>query len=181
MEFTPKKTKVGSSITRKQSAPSKTYYSAYNPDDVIKGFNALTLGGLNNLSPTQWVRRYYDLNQLLASQVPGTKRTMTWSGFVNNWLNGNNGLVSEKFAQEHPYWSMVINGAGDAAALGGASNASKINKAIEYTPKATKVAFDVAKSNKNPLNFRNYGFLRDSRFYSDLDNYGIRNIMGDRA
>jgi hypothetical protein len=127
MEFTPKKTKVGSSITRKQSAPSKTYYSAYNPDDVIKGFNALTLGGLNNLSPTQWVRRYYDLNQLLASQVPGTKRTMTWSGFVNNWLNGNNGLVSEKFAQEHPYWSMVINGAGDAAALGGISNANKIN------------------------------------------------------
>ena len=52
MEFTPKKTKVGSSITRKQSAPSKTYRSAYNPDDIIKGFNALTLGGLNNLSPT---------------------------------------------------------------------------------------------------------------------------------
>jgi len=51
-EVTPKKTKVGSSITRKQFAPSKTYYSAYNPDDVIKGFNALTLGGLNNLSPT---------------------------------------------------------------------------------------------------------------------------------
>ena len=25
--------------------------SAYNPDDIVKGFNALTLGGLNNLSP----------------------------------------------------------------------------------------------------------------------------------
>jgi len=52
---------------------------------------------------------------------------MTWSGFVNNWLNGNNGLVSEKFAQEHPYWSMGINGVGDAVALGGIANASKIN------------------------------------------------------
>jgi hypothetical protein len=76
---------------------------------------------------------------------------------------------------------MGINGVLDAATLGGASNASKINKAVEYAPKATKVAFDVAKSNKNPLNFRNYGFLRDSRFYADLDDYGIRNIMKDRA
>jgi hypothetical protein len=87
MEFTPKKTKVGSSITRKQSAPSKTYRSAYNPDDIIKGFNALTLGGLNNLSPTQWARRVYDTGKLLTGN-------MTWSGYTNSWLNGNNGLVS---------------------------------------------------------------------------------------
>jgi hypothetical protein len=87
MEFTPKKTTVGSSITRKQSAPSKTYYSAYNPDDVVKGFNALTLGGLNNLSPTQWARRIYDTGKLLNGD-------MTWSGYTNSWINSNNGLVS---------------------------------------------------------------------------------------
>ena len=80
LEITPNKTRTGSSITRTQQPKSSNYRSAYNPNDIIKGFNALTLGGLNNLSPTQWARRYYDLNKLLASQVPGTKRTMTWSG-----------------------------------------------------------------------------------------------------
>ena len=184
MEFTPKKTTVGSSITRKQSAPSKTYYSAYNPDDIVKGFNALTLGGLNNLSPTQWVRRYIDLNQLLASQIPGSKRTMTWSGFVNNWLNGNNGLVSEKFAQEHPYWSMGINGVGDAVVLGGLANASKIKQvgdiAVNHGGDAAKFAMDVAKNSSKPFNWRNYRFLGDSRFYSDLDDAGYRTLMSER-
>lgn len=187
MEFTPKKTKTGSSITRKQSAPSKTYYSSYNPDDVVKGFNALTLGGLNNLSPTQWARRYYDLNQLLVSQIPGSKRTMTWSGFVNNWINGNNGLVSEKFAQEHPYWSMGINAVGDAAALGGISNAEKVkdvgkitNDVIRHAPEIRLVARDVARTNTNPYNWRKYRFIGDRRFHRDLDRHGIKGIMEDR-
>ena len=184
VEFTPKKTKVGSSITRKQSAPSKTYRSAYNPDDIIKGFNALTLGGLNNLSPTQWARRYYDLNKLLISQIPGSKRTMTWSGFVNNWLNGNNGLVSEKFAEEHPYWSMGINGVGDAVALGGLANANKVKQVGDIAAKhggdATKVVIDVAKNSSKPFNWRNYRFLGDSRFYSDLDDAGYKTLMSER-
>ena len=108
MEFTPKKTNVGSSITRKQSTPSKTYYSAYNPDDVVKGFNALTLGGLNNLSPTQWARRAYDTGKLLTGN-------MTWSGYTDSWINGNNGVVSQNFKEEHPVLSNSINGGIDLA------------------------------------------------------------------
>ena len=110
MEVTPEKTKVGSSITRRQSAPSKTYYSAYNPDDVVKGFNALTLGGLNNLSPTQWARRVYDTGKLLTGN-------MTWSGYTDSWLNGNNGVVSQDFKEEHPVLSNSINGGLDLAAF----------------------------------------------------------------
>jgi len=34
---------------------------------------------------------------------------------------------------------------------------------------------------KHPLNWRNYKFLGDSRFYSDINNFGIKNIMEERA
>jgi hypothetical protein len=61
--------------------------------------NAVTVGGLNNLSPSQWARRVYDL-------VNGNLT-------VDSWLNGNNGIVSNKFAQDHPYYSMLFNAVGD--------------------------------------------------------------------
>jgi hypothetical protein len=93
MEFTPKKTKVGSSITRKQSAPSKTYYSAYNPEDVINFFNIMTLGGINRVSPVQNGRALYNLGKFAYSKISG-KPGMTWSGFTDSLINGNNGLVS---------------------------------------------------------------------------------------
>ena len=147
--------------------------SQLNFGDVVKGINTATLGGLNNLSPTQWARRYYDTISLVSGDT-------SWKDYTTNWMLGNNGIVSNKFAKEHPYWSMAINGVGDIAALGGISNASKIDKAIKYFPRAGKVTFNVAKTNSNPLNLRNYGFLKDSRFYSDLDNYGVNNILQDR-
>lgn len=81
------------------AAHPKNYRSSYSPDDVIKGFDILTLGGLNNLSPTQWARRGYDL-------INGNLTT-------DSWFNGNAGIVSNKFSQEHPYYSALINGIGD--------------------------------------------------------------------
>ena len=163
---------------------TKNYYSAYNPDDIIKGFNILTLGGLNNLSPTQWAGRYYDLNKLMVSQIPGTKRTMTWSDFVNNWINGNSGIVSEKFAQEHPYWTLGINGVGDVIALGGLANANKIKQVgdivVNHGDDVAKMAVDVARNSSKPFNWRNYRFLGDSRFYSDLKDAGYKTIMSER-
>lgn len=84
--------------------------SSYNTDDIIKGFNALTLGGLNNLSPTQWARRFYDAPKLFSGN-------MSFSDYTNKWLNGNSGIVSNKFAEEHPYYSAAINMAGDIGGL----------------------------------------------------------------
>lgn len=154
--------------------------SQLNFGDVVKGINTVTLGGLNNLSPTQWARRYYDTLSLVSGDT-------SWKDYTTNWVLGNNGIVSNKFAKEHPYWSMAINGVGDVAAFGGLANAEKINNAAKIANKAINnassvklVAKDVAKTNANPYNWRKYRFIGDDRFYSDLDNYGIKNIMMDR-
>jgi hypothetical protein len=79
----------------------------------------MTAGGFNNLSPTQWARRAYDAVDLM-------KGNMSQKQYINSWINGNNGVVTDKFAEEHPYWSAGINMAGDAAALGGIFGGSKI-------------------------------------------------------
>ena len=83
--------------------------------------NIGTLGGLNNLSPTQWARRAYDLREAI-------KGNMSWDKFGNNWFYGNNGLVSNKYAQEHPYASAAINLAGDIGAFGTFSALRKLPK-----------------------------------------------------
>ena len=83
--------------------------------------NIGTLGGLNNLSPTQWARRAYDLRKAI-------KGNMSWDKFGNNWFYGNNGLVSDKYAQEHPYASAAINLAGDIGAFGTFSALRKLPK-----------------------------------------------------
>jgi hypothetical protein len=38
---------------------------------------------------------------------------MSGAEFGNRWINGNNGIVSDQFAQEHPYLSTAINMSGD--------------------------------------------------------------------
>lgn len=85
---------------------SSNYKSVYHPEDAIEFFNAVTLGGLNNLSPTQWARRIYDTGKLATGN-------MSQSQYVNSLVNGNSGLVSEKFEKEHPYLSTGINIVGD--------------------------------------------------------------------
>lgn len=76
-------------------------------------FTAGTLGGMNNLSPTQWVRRAYDLGEAI-------KGNMSWDKFGNSWFYGNNGVLSDEYARENPNAAMAINLAGDVAAFGGA-------------------------------------------------------------
>ena len=83
--------------------------------------NIGTLGGLNNLSPTQWARRAYDLREAI-------KGNMSWDKFGNSWFYGNNGLVSDKYAQEHPYSSAAINLAGDIGTFGTFSALRKLPK-----------------------------------------------------
>ena len=80
--------------------------SVYDSNDIISGLNILTLGGMNNLSPTQWARRFYDTPKLFSGD-------MSFSDYTNKWLNGNDGIVSSEFAQKHPYYSMLFNTIGD--------------------------------------------------------------------
>lgn len=108
------------------------YKSAYHPEDSVEFVNALTAGGLNNLSPTQWLRRGKDAVQTFKGNMSGAE-------FRDHWLNGNNGIVSDQFAEAHPYLSTAINAAGDvglglASATGKnlAKTALKINRGRVY-------------------------------------------------
>lgn len=89
------------------------YRSAYHPEDIVPFFNTLTLGGLNNLSPTQWLRRGYDTGKLLNGN-------MNWTDYSNSWIHGNNGIFTDQQAAAHPVWAAIGNGAADILTLGGA-------------------------------------------------------------
>lgn len=77
-------------------------------------FNVATVGGLNNLSPTQWMRRAYDTGQLIQGHMPLNE-------YMNKLYYGNNGIVSDEYARKHPYRTMAANLAGDIATFGAAS------------------------------------------------------------
>ena len=82
------------------------YKSDFHPEDGLQFLNIITMGGLNNLSPTQWLGRAKDAIQTFRGNMSGAE-------FGNRWINGNNGIVSDQFAQEHPYLSTAINMSGD--------------------------------------------------------------------
>ncbi len=66
--------------------------------------NLASAGMSNYMSPTQVVRLGYDV-------VTGKGKDYLKGKF----FEGNNGIVSDNFAKEHPLWSMAINGIGDVA------------------------------------------------------------------
>lgn len=66
--------------------------------------NLASAGMSNYMSPTQVVRLGYDV-------VTGKGNDYLKGKF----FEGNNGIVSDSFAKEHPLWSMTINGIGDVA------------------------------------------------------------------
>lgn len=78
--------------------------SAFRSEDIPAYANALTGGFLLNLSPSQWARRGYD--------------AMTGNLTPESWFGGNNGIVSDEFAKEHPYLSNAANLATDLIGFG---------------------------------------------------------------
>ena len=83
---------------------NRMYSSAFDPSGIGEFVNTATLGGLNNLSPTQWIRGGYDaVNGKLTA---------------NSWFNGNNGIVTNKFAKNHPILAGATNMAGDVLGFG---------------------------------------------------------------
>ena len=103
-------------ITR---ANPKNYRSSYDPNAAMEGFNILTFGGLNNVDPTQWARRVYDLPKTMFGP-------MRFSTYMDRWINGNEGLVSSNFQQQHPWYSAGINLLGGAALVGGNTQGLRI-------------------------------------------------------
>ena len=99
------------------------YYNGYvlNAGDFL---DAITLGGLNNLSPTQWARRLYDLTPLVRGDMNG-------SDYINRWAFGNEGIVSADFANRHPYGALAINAGTDILTGGAMAGRKYIGNAIK--------------------------------------------------
>lgn len=81
--------------------------SAYHSEDVPAYVNALTGGFLLNLSPSQWARRGYDV--------------ITGDLTADSWFGGNDGVVSNNFAKQHPYLAAGANMLFDSAMFGASS------------------------------------------------------------
>lgn len=77
--------------------------------------DAVTGGVFHRLSPTQNLRLAYDV--------------ATGGDWRNSMIYGNNGIVSDQLAEEHPILAMAINATGDAAAF----NAGNISKMFNPT------------------------------------------------
>lgn len=87
-------------INRRASQRNSNFYQNYDMlGNIAEGVNVMSGGILNRLSPTQNTGLFID--------------TVQGDNIMKSWF-GNSGIVSDKFQQEHPYWSMVINGLGDA-------------------------------------------------------------------
>lgn len=84
-------------------------------NNVAQAYNIFSGGLMNRLSPTQNIRLLYDWSQ-------GKPIFLNEDGQLGGSWWGNNGIVTDKFASEHPGWSMAINGAGDAVLVGGGLN-----------------------------------------------------------
>ena len=74
--------------------------------NIGEGVNVMTGGLLNRLSPTQNARMIYDWYK-------GNPIFIDKNGQLGSWW-GNSGVVSNTFAKNHPYASIVINGVLDA-------------------------------------------------------------------
>lgn len=107
-------------------------------------FNALTGGIFNQLSPTQLARNLYNI----AVQDPN---------FAEQFVNGNNGLVSDESAANNPLASAFVNLIGDGVILGGPSavrNAGNIGRAVVRSMKP--VAENMKQVVDNARNYANY-------------------------
>lgn len=122
--------------------------SAYHPADALEFLNVMTAGGMNNLSPTQWTRRVYDAGKL-------AKGDMSWSNYINSWINGNNGVVTDEFAKEHPYWSTGFNLFGDVIGIAGIANVGKIANAGKTVPIVSRNYRGLLNNKTQPVQFVN--------------------------
>ena len=114
-----------------QKAYAKGVHSGTMASDM-ETMNAVTGGALNWTMPSQLVGA---TGRLINDRDFGQ--------FGRNLILGNNGIVTDKFAQEHPWYSMGANLLFDGAALG--------------TPKVVKTTY-----NLRPSNLRRYIFYNIS-------------------
>ena len=143
----------------------KNYRSSFDGSlsNFINTINAMTGGISNRFSPTQNVRAVYDLfDQDLSTQDK-----------INSIVYGNNGIVSNEFAEEHPILSAGANMFGDAV-----TPRSLLNAAIKA--KGTQLYLDA----KDGLTKAIYNNIAPGSYYESYIPGGskkteIRNAIKD--
>lgn len=120
-------------INRRASQRNPNFYQNYDMlGNIIEGVNVMSGGFLNRLSPTQNIGLIID--------------TMQGDNVMKSWF-GNSGIVSDKFQQNHPYWSMVINGIGDAGTTVLSKNLNNVLKLNRMEKWYTGVPHNQLRSN----------------------------------
>ncbi len=109
---------------------SKGYESSFNSYDTPALLNAMTLGVLNRISPTQNIRLIKDV----------FNKNYTLDDIMQSAIIGNNGVASNKFTQAHPYQSIMYNALLDGIVGGGGSilksiDSGTLNNAKLLSPK----------------------------------------------
>lgn len=87
-----------------QSLKDPNWRDKYGMSSDMETMNAVTAGVLNRLSPSQNIRAIYDIFD----------PSISTQNKIRSTIIGNNGIVPDKFANEHPFTSAIINGAFDA-------------------------------------------------------------------
>lgn len=123
-------------------------------DNVLNTLNAMTGGIMNRFSPTQNARALYDTYQLLNGNL---SKDDWWNGLVY----GNNGVVSDKYAQENPIMSFLINFIGDVGGNFAGRTIKTLSKVPFYRKTYTGVPSKVDTS--SGINMRDR-FLNNSDF-----------------
>lgn len=118
--------------------------------NVMTGLNLASSGAINRLSPSQNIRTAIDTYDLAVGNMSAEE-------YVDKFILGNEGVLPKSFTEEHPFYSMLINGAVDGAVIGGANAFYKNRKRIgNYL------------STKNPYSTR-YSKDRIERVYNKYD------------
>lgn len=100
----------------------KKYDSSFDGslENFTNTINAMTGGAINRLSATQNARALYDTYKLAAGD-------MNTQNYINSLVYGNNGIVSDKYAQEHPIMAILANTVGDIAPIGSIASSTYRN------------------------------------------------------
>ena len=103
-------------------------------------FNATTGGIFNQLSPTQLARNLYNI----AVRDPN---------FAEQFVNGNNGLVSDEFAANNPQVAALVNLLGDVAILGGPNAVRNVGNLVRNAKPAVENMKQVIDNARNYANY----------------------------
>lgn len=123
-----------------QARKNPNWRQLYGMTPDINTFNAVTGGIFNQLSPTQLARNLYNI----AVQDPN---------YVEQFVNGNNGLVSDGFAANNPQAAALANLLGDVAILGGPNAVRNVGNLVRN---AKPVVENMKQVVDNARNYANY-------------------------